>query len=97
MTSDSFDGLTRRASIAAFGLAGLAAISPLTVQGKQSAGKKAKKKCKKQVGKCEDAFIAFCEGNASCLNEVEAILIPCCQSLGGCNVGEFIACAFGNA
>jgi len=108
MTSETFDALTRetgihqdrRTSLKALGAAALlaAVAGPLSAQAKQSPGKKAKKKCKKQVGQCVSAFNAVCEaqdqGVEVCLALVQQVLAPCCQSLRNCGAGEFVTCVF---
>lgn len=109
MTSETFDALTRetgihedrRTSLKTLGAAALfaAVAGPLSAQAKQSPGKKAKKKCKKQVGQCVSAFTAICEAldeedQDVCFAQVQQTLAPCCQSLGNCGAGEFVTCVF---
>jgi hypothetical protein len=89
MNPVAFDTLTRRASLAAAGAAGLAAFAhPITIDGKK---KKRKKKgdinqfCKPQVEQC----IAFnnpsgaCEGDPYC---------ACCSFFATCNMAGWFDC-----
>jgi hypothetical protein len=88
MTQQTFDTLTRRASMLTLG-AGLAALAgPLAASAKNKSGKKARKKCKKQVGQCRDAITEQCSGNPDCADPQ----LPCCDSLGSCNFQGFVDC-----
>jgi hypothetical protein len=53
----------RRFSLKALGIAGLATalLAPRTIEAKQSASKKARKRCRRQVGQCRAAFETICE------------------------------------
>ena len=97
MNDQTFDGLARRAgvirnrraSLKMLGAAALAAAieSPRrTVAGK--AGKRAKKKCRKQVKQCRAFFTEFCGGSPGC----EGPLLPCCGRLGRCKAAAFLEC-----
>jgi hypothetical protein len=94
MNDLTFDHLTRRASLAALGAAGVAGLfgQATTTSGKQSASKKAKKKAQK---KCENQ-VDQCVANASVLCDNEDCrvnLLTCCPQLGDCNFTDFFTCA----
>jgi hypothetical protein len=92
MNDLSFDVFTRRASLATLSAAGLAAlVGPFAADAK-SANKKAKKKCKSQVAQCTAFITADCSDNPN--PECLAVL-PCCDSLGTCDVNTFFACLVG--
>lgn len=80
----------RRASIVALGAAALAAVvtrpSPARA-GK--AGKKAKKKCKRQIGQCQSSIADLCADEPA---ECEEVLAPCCTSFKGCQAGAAYQC-----
>jgi hypothetical protein len=80
----------RRVSLKALGSAGLstALLAPRTIEAKQSAGKKARKKCRRQVGQCRAAFEAFCERSTFCFEAFS----PCCEHLSTCNVTAYLTC-----
>jgi hypothetical protein len=80
----------RRVSFKALGIAGLSAalLAPRTIEAKQSAGKKARKKCKRQVGQCRAAVEAFCERSTFCFDAFS----PCCEHLSTCNVTAYLTC-----
>jgi hypothetical protein len=90
MNARTFDALTRRASFVTLGGAGMVPpAKSVSADAKQSTGKKAKKKCKKQVGQCNAIFATACAGDLECLAQAQV----CCAFLGACNVTSFIACA----
>ncbi len=85
--------LSRRASLMTLGGAGvstLAAVArPITADArKQSAAKKAKKKCKKQIGPCVTAVAPDCSGDPACLAGVRR----CCGLAGICDIIGFFTC-----
>jgi len=89
----SFDALTRRGSLLTAGAAGLAALAnPISAGAKQNARKrtarKARRKCKQQVGECLAFFEVGCEGDFECLALAEA----CCPDFGRCDPGGFLTC-----
>lgn len=91
MNGQSFDHLTRRASLATLGIAALSGVlghAPAT-SAKQSAGKKARKKCKNQVSQCLSRISQLCENDAGCQQTLPA----CCQQLSGCDFNAFLICA----
>lgn len=92
MTPGRFDSLTRRATLTTLGAVGVIAFLPQTgVEAKKGASKKAKKKCKTQVGQCQSFFQAFCPGEqdpAECLAQAE----KCCPVSGSCDFNAFLAC-----
>lgn len=91
MDEQSFDQLTRRASLATLGvaaLAGLLAQAPAT-SAKQRSAKKAKKKCKNQVSQCLSRVSLLCENDPGCQQSLPA----CCQQLSTCDFNAFLLCA----
>jgi hypothetical protein len=74
------------------GAAGVAAVLPPAtfIEAKQSASKKAKKKCKRQVAQCSAAWAEICEDNTACFEEFSA----CCSHLSTCNVSAYLTCFF---
>jgi hypothetical protein len=95
--TNTFDALTRRASLMTLGVAGLAGIAgPLEAKAKNK--KKGKgdnlKKCKKQVDTCRSGIaqlceVVFAEDAAECIPFFE----PCCEFLKSCNAAQAFACA----
>jgi hypothetical protein len=111
MEGSLFDAFTRRAAAAAtrrlsfltLGASALgAAIAGSSLVQAGKAGKKAKKKCKRQRGQCEEFFATdFCvhrtaaaredvsaEGPVSCVD----IFRPCCDLFAQCKAGEALSC-----
>ena len=94
--------VSRRASLLTLGGAGLvAAMAHPQLAGAGKAGKKAKKKCKKQVGQCRDNFTQHC---AVCCSDTEeefdlcfATFAACCEPLAQCNAAATFACLEGIA
>jgi hypothetical protein len=86
MNRNSFDALTRRASLVALGAAGIAALG-------QTDRISAKKKrdvnqlCKRQVSQCLDFYLPRCE-DGSCLARFDR----CCPQFGTCNFFGFYDC-----
>jgi hypothetical protein len=80
--------LNRRLSLAALGLATLAAMNQPANAGASKAGRKARKKCKRQRGPCAAFVRADCGTNQACLDNT----LPCCDLLGRCNFAAFAAC-----
>jgi hypothetical protein len=88
MNNATFDALSRRASLVTLGAAGLAALAdPVVADAKNTAKKKARKKCQQQVGQCTAFLAEQCDGDPSCL-----AVTACCPSLGNCDVAAFFAC-----
>jgi len=91
-----FDSLTRRASLTALGVGGLAVLaSPLTTAAKQkhknarnAKTNKAKERCETQVAQCTDFISAACPGDAACVAKFQ----PCCTFSGQCDFTGFITC-----
>jgi hypothetical protein len=105
MTNDTFDTITRstgtdrRQTMLALGAAGLATTLAGTfgASAKQSAGKKAKKKCKQQKASCVDDVTLFCTQFEEEALQCRTALLPCCDE---CDVGFGVICtinAFGPA
>jgi hypothetical protein len=100
MHETAFDALARhagsvhdrRAALKALGAAAVVAAlaAPRTADagksGKQ-AKKQALKKCKKQVGACNNEWEKACEGNELCLS-----LAKCCSFLKTCDAAGQIKC-----
>lgn len=97
MTNDTFDtitrsaGMDRRRSLLALGAAGLTTTlaGTLGASAKQSSGKKAKKKCKKQKEACDDQVTNFCAQFEETFLECQAALLPCCDE---CDVSVGVSC-----
>ena len=90
MKPQAFDHLSRRASLAALAMTGIAGALGRTQPGaaKQSASKKAKKKCKKQEGQCVLALSTICEGDPQC----SAVIQQCCTFTARCDISGFFLC-----
>jgi hypothetical protein len=88
------DALSRRRSLIALcGVALAAAVGIPAPARAGKAGKKSKKKCRRQIGQCESSVKAFCV--APLLigpTECETLLLPCCQSFAGCHAGNAYQC-----
>lgn len=87
--------LSRRTSLVELG--GLAAIVTVVRQSPTQAGKvgkRVKKTCKKQIGKCQSSVSGFCaQPNLTVPREAcEAAILPCCSSFRNCNAGEAYDC-----
>jgi hypothetical protein len=87
MNRNTFDALTRRASLVALGAAGIAALGQTD---RMSAKKKrdVNQLCKRQVGQCLAFFIPQCE-DAAC----HARINLCCPQFGTCSLSGFYDCA----
>lgn len=79
----------RRASILALGAAALATVARPSPTRAGKAGKKAKKKCKRQIGQCKSSIAALCADEPA---ECEKVLAPCCTSFKGCQAGAAYQC-----
>ncbi len=93
MDNNTFDALTRRASLMTLGVAGLAGIAgPLGAEAKKKG--KGNDKCKKQVDKCRSGVAQLCE---VVFAEDAALCVPifesCCEFLKSCNAAQAFACA----
>lgn len=82
--------LTRRTSLAALFATGLTGIlaRPQAADAKQSAAKKAKKKCKKQEGQCVVSLSPICNGDPGCT----AVIQQCCDFTSRCDIAGFFTC-----
>ena len=90
MDDVAFDAMTRRASVAALGVAGLARfMAPAASDAKKKHKKKfdVNKFCKKQVPECNTLITVQCAGDPDCLDA-----LPCCQELATCDFGGFLNC-----
>ena len=86
------DTASRRGSFGLLSGAMLAVLAaPLSAQARNGngngAGKKANKRCKRQVDGCRTAVLALCGGSPTCVAGA-----ACCSSLGTCNADGFFAC-----
>jgi hypothetical protein len=85
---------SRRLSLIGLGGAAIAAVARPVPARAGKGGKKAKKKCTRQVGACETAVRNACglllleEEAEAC----EAALLPCCASFKGCKAGTAYEC-----
>lgn len=82
--------LTRRTTLTALIASGFAGILARrqTADARQSVGKKAKKKCKKQEGQCVLALSPICEGDPAC----SAVIQQCCAFTARCDIPGFFTC-----
>ena len=86
--------LPRRASLIGPLAAALTAavVGPAPTQAR-TAGKKARKACKRQVGQCETSVTTFCtDFPALDPEECEAAFRPCCASFQNCAAGKVQEC-----
>lgn len=98
MTTDTFDtiarsaGADRRRAILALGAAGLATTlaGGFGASARQSAGKKARKKCKKQQSACRSDVELLCAGT-KIVEECKTAFLPCCDV---CDVSVAVTCTF---
>lgn len=90
MNDLTIDHLSRRASLATLGAAGLAGLlgQAPAASARQSAGKKARKKCKNQVGQCISSVSLLCQDNPGC----EQAFLACCPLLSTCDFNAFLTC-----
>jgi hypothetical protein len=97
VSPDAFAAVSRRNSLLTLGGAALAAgLAPTPgAEAKKSAAKKARKKCKRQVGQCTAFFDELCE-ELECPAEQLEIIRRCCASFQSCNVGGFLECYVSN-
>lgn len=79
--------VTRRHSFLLMGGVAAAVATPLTAEAGE-AGKKVRKRCKRQRGECRASVEEFCEGNSTCLDH----LLPCREPLAICNARESTEC-----
>jgi hypothetical protein len=90
MNEVTFDALTRRASLASLGAAGVAALAlPLAADAKNKTKKKAKKKCKSQIEPC---VTILTEAEGSCDPDCVAQITACCQFAGNCDFNGWLTC-----
>lgn len=84
---------SRRASVFGLGGAALASVALPMATRAGKAGKKAKKKCRRQIGKCQGSVTSFCAGPLTIDRETcEAAFLPCCPSFKGCKAGAAYDC-----
>lgn len=90
MKTKSLDHLTRRTSLTALvatAAAGVLARSPST-GAKQSLGKKAAAKCKRQATQCVTSLTATCGGALDC----PSLIQQCCPFTAQCDFVGFFTC-----
>jgi len=95
LTRHAADGVSRRTSLLAMGGAALtAAVAKPTLTQAGKAGKKAKKKCKKQGKPCREFGEIACEAFVSPPDVEDCIAAAneCCQSLTKCKGNQFFVC-----
>jgi hypothetical protein len=56
------------------------------------AGRKARKRCKRQSGQCETSVSKLCASGVFEQGECETTLLPCCPSFKGCRIESAILC-----
>jgi hypothetical protein len=83
---------SRRASLAALSLAGLTAMASSVSAGarKKSNDKKARKRCRSQIGQCQalvNELNPDCGENPDCQE-----LLACCEIAGRCQFAGFMEC-----
>ncbi len=97
MNTTAFDPLTRRASLMVIGMTGLPGLAGFAGlraaiaknRKKNSTKKKARQKCKNQVGQCISSIYLVCGPiGPDCL----ALAEQCCLILGSCDVTGYFAC-----
>lgn len=95
MKTDTFDtiaraaGADRRRAMLALGAAGLAmTLAQPRAAWAGKAGKKARKKCKRQIATCTDQVTAYCAQTAE-PTVCQDVLLPCCAS---CHVADGVMC-----
>ncbi len=89
MAAMSIPKLTRRASLATLGAAGLGATAhPLAAGAKGKKKGDVNKRCKQQVDPCKAAITQQCGNDPQCLAAGPA----CCESLKNCAFSDFAVC-----
>ncbi len=79
---------SRRASVVVLGGGALISVALPTATRAGKAGKKARKKCKRQIGICQGSVTTLCAGPLTIEQETcEAAFLPCCASFKGCKAG----------
>jgi hypothetical protein len=83
-------GCSRRASIMTLGASGFSLLAwPFATEArKQSVAKKARQKCKKQLGQCSTTLAPLCNDDSECLAQVQT----CCAIAGTCNAVGWFQC-----
>jgi len=79
--------VTRRHSFLMMGGVAAAAATPAIAEAGE-AGKKARKRCKRQRGACRGSVEEFCAGSSTCLDH----LLACCDPLATCNARASTEC-----
>ncbi|HEX5498335.1 MAG TPA: hypothetical protein VFX03_03875 [Thermomicrobiales bacterium] len=87
LTQRAGRGVSRRASLLAFGGAGLAGVFA-GAETETARAKHKKNRCKKQTDQCIAVFTPGCNGKSACLELVQR----CCPIIGKCEFNEFFDC-----
>jgi hypothetical protein len=82
------DAVSRRTSLAALGAVSLLAVTRPIGTEAAKAGKKAKRKCKRQASECRAFYVDVCDTNQFCIDTSNT----CCAHFGRCAAGAAIAC-----
>lgn len=86
--------VSRRGSLRVLGGAALtSAFAAPTVAVAGKAGKKARKRCKRQRGQCLASIEKFCQPKAD-PNACESLFTPCCEHFAACSAAKGIECLF---
>jgi hypothetical protein len=86
--------LSRRASLLALGGVAIAASADRTPALAGAASKKAKKRCRRQIGQCESAIASACADPEIRVSQQEclALIRPCFQHFGSCQAAAAFDC-----
>jgi len=94
MSTNSFDALTRRASLVGVGTAAMSTLASTFVEARNANRKsrkridtKARKTCHTQAGQCTSRLEGLCANDPGCL-----ALIACCEFAGRCDFTGYITC-----
>lgn len=89
-----------RRSMVALGAAGLAAAAAPGAVTVSKAGKRARKRCRRQVQPCQETILAWVEGVCqadpdppACI-ETRGAYADCCAFLGSCNASATLECLY---
>jgi hypothetical protein len=84
----SMSSLRRRAALAGLGAFALATVQRSSGARAAKAGKKARKRCRRQRGPCEAFIESGCGTSQACLSA----RLPCCGDLAKCKFLAFATC-----
>ena len=80
--------LSRRASLIALGGAAFVSVARPRTTRAGKAGKKARRKCKRQAAQCRAAFVDICDTNQDCTDLTNV----CCAYFSRCHAGAAVRC-----